>query len=113
MIIQILSNLFEEGYVSRENYTSLSPFFAGANVAFRKKALDQVGAITGPLLFSAVFLLKGGYRLLELLYNMEIRSFLGFNARKLVMEKYSWNRTAMLFEEIYDKTIKTFTDKHS
>jgi cellulose synthase/poly-beta-1,6-N-acetylglucosamine synthase-like glycosyltransferase len=43
MIIQILSNLFEEGYVSRENYTSLSPFFAGANVAFRKKALDQVG----------------------------------------------------------------------
>jgi len=26
------------------------------------EALDQVGAISGPLLFSAVFLLKGGYR---------------------------------------------------
>ena len=44
MIIQILSNLFEEGYLPRENYNSLSPFFAGANVAFRRTALDQVGA---------------------------------------------------------------------
>ena len=43
MIIQILSNLFEEGYLPRESYTSLSPFFAGANVAFRKKALEQIG----------------------------------------------------------------------
>jgi cellulose synthase/poly-beta-1,6-N-acetylglucosamine synthase-like glycosyltransferase len=43
MIIQVLSNLFEEGYVKRTQYSILSPFFAGANVAFRKKALDQVG----------------------------------------------------------------------
>lgn len=43
MIIQILSNLFEEGYLPREKYTSLSPFFAGANVAFRREALKQVG----------------------------------------------------------------------
>ncbi len=43
MIIQILSNLFEEGYLDREKYTSLSPFFAGANVAFRRQALSQVG----------------------------------------------------------------------
>lgn len=43
MIIQILSNLFEEGYLQREKYTLLSPFFAGANVAFRKQALTQAG----------------------------------------------------------------------
>lgn len=43
MIIQILSNLFEEGYLHRENYSSLSAFFAGANAAFRRQALSQVG----------------------------------------------------------------------
>ena len=43
MIIQILSNLFEEGYLSRSKYTALSPFFAGANVAFRREALIQTG----------------------------------------------------------------------
>lgn len=43
MIIQILSNLFEEGYLKREKYSLISPFFAGANVAFRRQALDQVG----------------------------------------------------------------------
>jgi len=41
MIIQILSNLIEEGYLQR--YSLLSPFFAGANVAFRSQALSQVG----------------------------------------------------------------------
>ncbi len=44
MIIQILSNLFEEGYLKREKYSLVSPFFAGANVAFRRQALDQVGS---------------------------------------------------------------------
>jgi len=44
MIIQILSNLFEEGYLDREKYTPLSSFFAGANVAFRRRALSEVGA---------------------------------------------------------------------
>jgi cellulose synthase/poly-beta-1,6-N-acetylglucosamine synthase-like glycosyltransferase len=43
LIIQILSNLFEEGYLHRDKYSVLSAFFAGANVAFRKQALDQVG----------------------------------------------------------------------
>jgi len=43
MIIQILSNLFDEGYLQRESYTALSPFFAGTNVAFRSQALSQVG----------------------------------------------------------------------
>lgn len=43
MIIQILSNLFEEGYVHRESYSSLSAFFAGSNVAFRRQALSQAG----------------------------------------------------------------------
>jgi GT2 family glycosyltransferase len=41
MIIQILSNLFEEGYMRK--YSLLSPFFAGANVAFRSQALSQAG----------------------------------------------------------------------
>ncbi len=43
MIIQILSNLFEEGYIDREKYTPLSSFFAGANAAFRRQALSEVG----------------------------------------------------------------------
>ncbi len=43
MIIQILSNLFEEGYLVREKYTPLFPFFAGANVAFRRQALSEAG----------------------------------------------------------------------
>jgi cellulose synthase/poly-beta-1,6-N-acetylglucosamine synthase-like glycosyltransferase len=42
MIIQIMSNLFEEGYLRREKYTLLSPFFSNGNVAFRREALDQV-----------------------------------------------------------------------
>ncbi len=44
MIIQVLCNLFEEGYQRREGDSSSSPFFAGANVAFRRQALDQIGA---------------------------------------------------------------------
>jgi cellulose synthase/poly-beta-1,6-N-acetylglucosamine synthase-like glycosyltransferase len=43
MIIQILSNMFQEGYLRRDKYSYLSAFFANANVAFRKEALDQVG----------------------------------------------------------------------
>jgi cellulose synthase/poly-beta-1,6-N-acetylglucosamine synthase-like glycosyltransferase len=43
VIIQILSNLFEEGYLAREKYTPLFPFFAGANVAFRRQALAEAG----------------------------------------------------------------------
>ena len=43
MIIQILSNLVDEGYVNRDGYRFTSPFFAGANVAFRRDALLEVG----------------------------------------------------------------------
>ena len=43
MIIQILSNLYDEGYVRAEKYTLISPFFAGANVAFRRQAIGQAG----------------------------------------------------------------------
>jgi len=43
MIIQILCNIFEDGYQRVERDAWISPFFAGANVAFRRKALDQVG----------------------------------------------------------------------
>lgn len=44
MIIQILSNLFEEGYLKGEEYNLLCPFFSGDNVAFRRQALSQVGS---------------------------------------------------------------------
>ena len=44
MIIPILSNLIDEGYLDREKYSLLSPFFAGTNVAFRREALRQAGA---------------------------------------------------------------------
>lgn len=44
MIIQILSNLFEEGYLRRDLYSALSAFFAGTNVAFRTRAVRQVGS---------------------------------------------------------------------
>ena len=47
MIIQIMSNLFEEGYLKREEYTLLSPFFSGGNVAFRSRALSQVDSYDG------------------------------------------------------------------
>lgn len=42
MIIQIMSNLFEEGYLERERYSLLSAFFSNGNVAFRRKALEGV-----------------------------------------------------------------------
>jgi GT2 family glycosyltransferase len=43
MIIQTFANLLDEGYLPHETYTALSPFFAGANVAYRKEVLKQVG----------------------------------------------------------------------
>jgi cellulose synthase/poly-beta-1,6-N-acetylglucosamine synthase-like glycosyltransferase len=43
MIIQTFANLLDEGYLPRETYTMLSPFFAGANVAYRREVLRQVG----------------------------------------------------------------------
>ena len=47
MIIQIMSNLFEEGYLRRDKYTLLSPFFSNGNVAFRRDALSQVAPYDG------------------------------------------------------------------
>lgn len=43
MIIQILSNVFERGYQEKQRDVWISPFFAGANVAFRREALQHVG----------------------------------------------------------------------
>lgn len=43
MIIQILCNILEDGYQRSEHDAWISPFFAGANVAFRRDAFDQVG----------------------------------------------------------------------
>jgi len=43
MIIQILANLIEEGYLDKGLHPTIAPFFPGANVAFRRAALEQVG----------------------------------------------------------------------
>jgi cellulose synthase/poly-beta-1,6-N-acetylglucosamine synthase-like glycosyltransferase len=43
MIIQILSNLREEGYLGKAYHPAVAPFFAGANVAFRRIALEEIG----------------------------------------------------------------------
>jgi cellulose synthase/poly-beta-1,6-N-acetylglucosamine synthase-like glycosyltransferase len=43
MIIQILANLQEEGYLTKARHPTAAPFFAGANVAFRRNALQEIG----------------------------------------------------------------------
>jgi cellulose synthase/poly-beta-1,6-N-acetylglucosamine synthase-like glycosyltransferase len=43
MIIQILSELKEEGYLARGRHPTVAPFFAGANVAMRRQALEDIG----------------------------------------------------------------------
>jgi cellulose synthase/poly-beta-1,6-N-acetylglucosamine synthase-like glycosyltransferase len=41
MIIQILADLREQGYLTSGDHPMLAPFFAGANVAFRRSAVQQ------------------------------------------------------------------------
>jgi len=43
MIIQILSSLFDEGYLDKESDFMVSPFFSGSNVAFRRKIFNEIG----------------------------------------------------------------------
>ena len=43
MIIQTLSNLFDEGYVEKKADSFTSPFFSGANVAFRRDVFRDIG----------------------------------------------------------------------
>lgn len=43
MVIQILANLSEEGYLDKGLHPTIAPFFAGANVAFRRSAAREVG----------------------------------------------------------------------
>jgi cellulose synthase/poly-beta-1,6-N-acetylglucosamine synthase-like glycosyltransferase len=43
MIIQILSSLFDEGYIKKEGDSMVSPFFSGSNVAFRRKIFKEIG----------------------------------------------------------------------
>jgi cellulose synthase/poly-beta-1,6-N-acetylglucosamine synthase-like glycosyltransferase len=42
MIIQILSELKEEGYLSKGRHPTVAPFFACANAAFRRNALREI-----------------------------------------------------------------------
>jgi cellulose synthase/poly-beta-1,6-N-acetylglucosamine synthase-like glycosyltransferase len=43
MIIQVLANLKDEGYLDKGRHPTVAPFFAGANVAFRREALNEIG----------------------------------------------------------------------
>ncbi len=43
MIVQVFANIQEDGYLSRERHPTVAPFFAGANVAMRREALQQTG----------------------------------------------------------------------
>jgi cellulose synthase/poly-beta-1,6-N-acetylglucosamine synthase-like glycosyltransferase len=43
MVIQIMSNLFDQGYLDKQSDCLLIPFFSGANVAFRKAVFEQLG----------------------------------------------------------------------
>lgn len=43
MIIQILAKFREEGYLTKGRHPTVTPFFAGANVAFRRSAIQKTG----------------------------------------------------------------------
>jgi GT2 family glycosyltransferase len=43
MIIQILGELKEEGYLAKGRHPTVAPFFAGANMAIRRHALEEIG----------------------------------------------------------------------
>jgi GT2 family glycosyltransferase len=43
MIIQVLANLKDEGYLDKGRHPTVAPFFAGANAAFRRAALEEIG----------------------------------------------------------------------
>jgi len=43
VIIQVVTNLREEGYLEKGPHPTVAPFFAGANVAFRRDAAAAVG----------------------------------------------------------------------
>jgi len=43
MIIQVLANLCDEGYLEKEEDSLISLFFSGANVAFRREVFNQIG----------------------------------------------------------------------
>ncbi len=43
MIVQILANLQQEGYLDKARHPTIAPFFAGANVAFRRTAMERIG----------------------------------------------------------------------
>ena len=43
MVIQILTDFFEEGYLKKNQDSLISLFFPGSNVAFRRKVFEDVG----------------------------------------------------------------------
>ena len=43
MIIQVLSYLKDDGYLNKGRHPTVAPFFAGANAAFRRTALVEIG----------------------------------------------------------------------
>jgi cellulose synthase/poly-beta-1,6-N-acetylglucosamine synthase-like glycosyltransferase len=43
MIIQVFANIKDEGYLDKGRHPTVAPFFAGANVAFRRASLEKIG----------------------------------------------------------------------
>lgn len=43
MIIQVLSTLLRRGYLPKTVASPLAPYFAGMNLAIRRKAMDEIG----------------------------------------------------------------------
>ena len=43
MIIQVLANLCDEGYLGKEENSLTSLFFSGSNVAFRREVFQEIG----------------------------------------------------------------------
>jgi cellulose synthase/poly-beta-1,6-N-acetylglucosamine synthase-like glycosyltransferase len=43
VIIQVLANLCDEGYLEKEENSLVSLFFSGSNVAFRREVFQQIG----------------------------------------------------------------------
>jgi cellulose synthase/poly-beta-1,6-N-acetylglucosamine synthase-like glycosyltransferase len=68
VIVQILADLHQDGYLDRDRHPTIAPFFAGANVAFRRTALEQAGGydpkcVTGEDCDVCARLLKAGWEL--------------------------------------------------
>jgi GT2 family glycosyltransferase len=96
MIIQILANIREEGYLAKGRHPTIAPFFAGANVAFRRKSLDEIGGfdprcMTGEDCDICARLSKAGWQL-YLRRNAIVSHSNPFRLTQLIRQWYGYGR---------------------